>query len=67
MKTNTRINTYLLAFISVMQIWMISCTSQYAKKIDLAESMIKTSPYKADSILDSIYENTELNWKIHSK
>lgn len=67
MKTNTRIKTYLLAFISVMQIWMISCTSQYAKTIDLAESLIKTSPYTADSILDSINESTKLNKQLLAK
>lgn len=67
MITNTRIKTYLLAFISVMQIWMISCTSQYAKTIDLAESMIKTSPYTADSILDSINESTKLNKQLLAK
>lgn len=67
MKSNTRINTYLLALASTLMIWMISCSSKHVKDIDLAETMIKTSPYTADSILASINDSSKLNKELLAK
>lgn len=61
MKSNTRINIYLLALAATLMIWMISCSSKHIKDIDLAETMIKTSPYTADSILAGINDSSKLN------
>lgn len=67
MKSNTRINIYLLALASTLMIWMISCSSKHIKDIDLAETMIKTSPYTADSILASINDSSKLNKELLAK
>ena len=67
MKSNTRINIYLLALASTLMIWMISCSSKHIKDIDLAESIIKTSPYTADSILTSINDSSKLNKELLAK
>ena len=64
MKSNTRINIYLLALASTL---MISCSSKHIKDIDLAETMIKTSPYTADSILASINDSSKLNKELLAK
>lgn len=67
MKSNTRINIYLLALAATLMIWMISCSSKHIKDIDLAETMIKTSPYTADSILASINDSSKLNKELLAK
>lgn len=67
MKSNTRIDIYLLALASTLMIWMISCSSKHIKDIDLAETMIKTSPYTADSILAGINDSSKLNKELLAK
>lgn len=67
MKSNTRINIYFFALASTLMIWMISCSSKHIKDIDLAETMIKTSPYTADSILTGINDSSKLNKELLAK
>lgn len=67
MKSNTIINIHLLVLASTLMIWMISCSSKHIKDIDLAETMIKTSPYTADSILAGINDSSKLNKELLAK
>lgn len=67
MRTITSINIIKLILITTLCIFTLSCTLHNETIIDEAEQILKTNPYKADSLLSSILEPEELNKKYIAK